>query len=275
MAGTKRILITGAASGIGFVTAVALARRGHDVIATAIEDRHLNTLREIAEAERLPMTFAALDLRKDADIDAAQRHDPDIVVANAAHGESGPMAEAPMDRIRHSFETNLFGHIALIQRLIPDMATKGSGRVILLSSIAGRLAVPFLGPYTMTKFAIESLGDTLRFELAPMGIHVSLIEPGNIGTGFNERMNATKYEWLDRRSRYADLIPLMKRNDRAFWKNAHPPSVVARSIIHAVESRRPRPRYVTPRRMVVASALIGIIPDRWKDAILRRITTFR
>lgn len=123
----------------------------------------------------------------------------------------------------------------------------------------------------MTKYALEAAADALRMELAQFGVVVSLIEPGKIATGFNQRMTATKYTWMNAQSAYADQIEQMQRADQRFFSREYPVSVVVKAIMHAVESKRPRSRYVTPPRIGWAIRLARLLPDRVRDRALRNM----
>ncbi len=172
-----RILVTGAARAIGAATAAELSRSGHQVIATA-RDRSL--LDRLDVAERLN-----LDVTDDESIRGAlDRSGPlDAIVNNAAISGKGPLESYPLDRLRAMFETNTIGPLALLQHVLPAWRVRGSGVVVNVSSIQGRVATPLEGPYSATKFALESLSETLHLELGHFGIRVVVIEPGYIGEG--------------------------------------------------------------------------------------------
>lgn len=265
----KTILITGASSGIGRDTALALARRGHRVIATARRRGFLNDLEKIASDENLDMAFAKLDITDGNDVAAAKTFDPDVLINNAGMGESGPIAEIPIERVHKNFETNVFGTLALTQAVVPGMLARKSGRIVNVSSVAGRLVVPFLGAYHMTKYAIEAMSDAQRLELEPRGIRVSMIEPGLILTGFNEEMAQTKYEWLTDASLFAEDLPKMRKHDADLPKHSYSTASIVAAMVHAVESPRPKTRYTAPKKYQWILCLAKFLPDRVKDRILR------
>lgn len=184
-------MITGAGSGFGKDASIALAARGHKVIATTETDEQADRLR--AEAPQL--TVERVDITTD-DVKKAATWDIDVLIDNAAAGQTGPMADVPLDRVRQLFEVNVFGTLAVTQQVLKGMIAKGRGRVIIVSSIAGVMAAQTIGPYAMTKHALEAMGKAMRAELAPQGIDVTLLNPGPYQTGFNERMAGSMWEWF-------------------------------------------------------------------------------
>ena len=185
------VLITGAGSGFGRQTALALAARGHAVIATTETDAQADALR----AEAPELTVEKLDITTD-DVTKAAGWTVDVLINNAGAGQTGPMADVPLERVRRLFEVNVFGTLAITQQVLPGMVARGSGRVIIVSSIAGYLVAPTFGPYSMTKFALEAMGKALRAEMAPLGVDVTLLNPGPYDTGFNDRMAGAMWEWF-------------------------------------------------------------------------------
>jgi NAD(P)-dependent dehydrogenase (short-subunit alcohol dehydrogenase family) len=243
----KKVLITGARGGFGLEAALMLARRGHEVIATVHQERSVATVQAAAAAAGVSMLVEKRDILVPADREAILAHGPDVLVNNAAVGESGPLVEVPPERIRGVFETNVFATIYLTQACLRAMIDRGHGTVVIVSSLGGRLAMPILGPYVMTKFALEAAADALRLELRPFPVYISLIEPGSHSTGFNEKMQARKYEWMGADSRYRDHMKTVhfweQVTFRTQMENLAP---VARRIVRAAEARRPRARYVVP-----------------------------
>jgi short-subunit dehydrogenase len=188
---TKNVMITGAGSGFGKLASFALAERGHRVIATTETDAQADALR--AEAPQL--TVERVDITSD-DVAKVAAWDIDVLINNAGAGQTGPMADVPIDRVRHLFEVNVFGTLAVTQQVLTGMVARGDGRVIIMSSIAGVMAGPTFGPYAMTKHALKAMGKAMRAELAPLGIDVTLVNPGPYLTGFNDRMAESRWEWF-------------------------------------------------------------------------------
>jgi short-subunit dehydrogenase len=171
------VVITGAGSGFGKGAALALSARGHHVIATTETEAQAAALR--AEAPQLQVE--KLDITNASDIQKVNSWNIDVLLNNAGAGQTGPMADVPMDRVRFLFEVNVFGTIAITQAVLPQMVKRGKGRVIIVSSIAGVLAGPAFGPYSMTKHALEAFGKSLRAEMVAQGIDVTHnVKPGSV-----------------------------------------------------------------------------------------------
>jgi NAD(P)-dependent dehydrogenase (short-subunit alcohol dehydrogenase family) len=188
---SKTVMITGAGSGFGRLTALALAERGHHVIATTETDDQADQLR--AEAPQLQIETVNITT---SDVEKAHAWDIDVLINNAGAGQTGPIADIPLERLRYLFEVNVFGTMNVTQAVLRDMVPKHRGRIIIMSSIAGVLSAPAFGPYSMTKHALEAMGKAMRGELAPLGIDVTLINPGPYLTGFNDRMADSMWEWF-------------------------------------------------------------------------------
>lgn len=270
----KTILITGAVRGIGRDTALALAKRGHRVIATTRTAEQAAKLHQEAAEQGVTLETAQLDLTSAADIAQATAYDLDVLINNAATGESGPMAEIPLERVKNVFAVNVFGTLQLTQSVVKKMlqrpANKERGRIIILGSTAGRVTLPYLGPYHLSKYALESMADALRLELRSRRIPVSLIEPGLILTGFNEQVAATKYAWLKADSPFAADLQNMKRHDAALPRRSYPTDSVVAAIVEAVETRQPRARYMRPRFYRPMIFALKLLPQTVQDFILRR-----
>jgi short-subunit dehydrogenase len=222
----KTVMITGAGSGFGKGASLVLAARGHTVIATTETDAQASELR--AEAPQL--TVEKLDITS-PDIAKAADWDIDVLINNAGAGQTGPMADVPLDRVRRLFEVNVFGTLAVTQRVLPRMVARGSGRVIIVSSIAGVVSGPAFGPYSMTKHALEAMGKAMRAELSGQGVDVTLLNPGPYLTGFNDRMADSMWEWFGEGSLNAPATPLFQMM-RDFVTNGQmdPAEVVTRMV---------------------------------------------
>ncbi|GAF48341.1 SDR family oxidoreductase [Rhodococcus wratislaviensis] len=196
----KKILITGAGTGLGRGTVIGLARAGHQVIATTEIGSQVTELRKHIEELGLQdrVTVDKLDVLDARDIAVVSGWDFDTFVSNAAIGDCGPLAEIPVELVRRTFETNVFANLELTQRVIRTWVDAGTvGRVVIVSSMGGMLTAYGLGPYCATKHALEAIAATLRDELAPTGITVQTINPGAYLTGFNDRIADTTFRWLD------------------------------------------------------------------------------
>ena len=190
---SKTVLITGAGTGFGRDAAIEIARRGHRVIAATLTQAEADAL----AAQHPELRTVKLDVTSPDDVAQAAGWDVDVLISNAGLGQSGPLRRIPMDRLRRVFEVNVFGSVAIAQVVANTMVQRGSGRILLVSSVAGVLSGPGTGPYCMTKHALQAFGIALRAELAPAGVDVALINPGPFSTGFNDRMATDPGDWFD------------------------------------------------------------------------------
>lgn len=275
----KTILITGATSGIGKHAALELVRQGHHVIATGRRDALLERLRAEATGPGT-LDVVRMDVTNEDDVKAARAkvdaltagRGIDVLVNNAGYGQMGPLETVSDADLRKQYETNVFGLMSVTRAFVPRMRERGEGRVINVSSIGGRQTFPLMGAYNSTKFAVESLSDALRVELAPFGIAVSVIEPGPIKTEFNDRaMETIDPDGLDG-SPYATVLARADALRASFDARAASPEVTTRAIVHAALSRRPRVRYVVPFMGSVVLAVLALLPTRAVDAIFRVAT---
>jgi len=243
----KRVLITGSGSGIGRDTALKLAKRGHTVYATTHTEAQAVEWKRAGSAK---VEAFKLDVTDSSDRARAAEIPIDVLINNAAVGESGSLAEVPLERVRATFETNLFATLALTQAVLKGMIARRGGTVIFISSLAGRVPIPFLMPYAMTKFALSAAADALRQEIAQLdcGVHIAVVEPGAFHTGFNQRMIARKYEWMRQGSYFADRIAELKAQEQRQFAILELRSTrsIVRRIVKAVEAEKPRLRYVAP-----------------------------
>jgi short-subunit dehydrogenase len=271
----QTILITGATTGIGRHAALYLARRGHKVIASGRNAAALTSLREESGGA---IEVVTLDVTKQASIDAAAREVEriagkggiDALVNNAGYGLAAPVAEMSDADVRGQFETNVFGLLAVTRAFLPGMLARGRGRVVNVSSIGGRVTMPFFGAYNATKYAVESLSDAMRLELGPLGVKVSLVEPGPIHSNFAEKSmeGVARY-----RSPGSPWAPVYERADAIkaqTEKNSFSPEHTSRAIARALEAARPAARYVAPGRLAVVLWLAARLPTRLLDAVLAR-----
>lgn len=183
-AAPRNILITGAGSGFGRGAAIELAQQGHRVIAGTIDDAQASAI----GAEHDGITGVKLDITDPTDLAKAANLEVDVLLNNAGRGQLGPIADVPMELMRQVFEVNVFGTVAITQAVAPQMKERGSGRIIVVSSIAGLFSGPLTGPYAMTKHALEAMTQSLRAEMDPYGVEVIKLNPGPYATGFNDAM---------------------------------------------------------------------------------------
>lgn len=270
------ILLTGASSGIGRDTALALARAGHHVIAAARRLPALEALRTEAGANVTPLV---LDLDDATSIAAAvaevdritNGRGLDALVNNAGFATAGALAELSDRDLRAQFETNVFGLMALTRAMLPAMLARGSGRIVNVSSVSGRIPAPILGAYHASKYALEALSDALRMEVAPLGVQVVIVEPGTIRTEFATRTRDEATRARSEGSRYAAIYERSNELEARFGKMAGGTAPVVRAIERALTARRPSARYVAPRKFAVMIALVRLLPTCWVDAAMRRV----
>jgi NAD(P)-dependent dehydrogenase (short-subunit alcohol dehydrogenase family) len=226
------VLITGAGSGFGRGAAIELARRGHKVIAAVLNDQQA---RELKKAEP-KLTVTKLDITSATDIAKADKWKPDVFIANAAIGQTGPLSLIPLKRLRGVFEVNVFGTVAITQRVAQGMRKRRAGRIIVMSSIGGVRAGVGSGPYTMTKHAIQAFGTALRAELKMFGVDVCLINPGPYGTGFNDRMANDPGPWFDRMRAAPEDVAVMDQLVQRITVGQMNPEEVIKRYVELVEA---------------------------------------
>jgi len=269
------ILITGASSGIGRDTTLALARAGHHVIAAARRLPALEALRAVAPS----ITPLRLDLDDPASIaEAVGEIDRvtagrglDALVNNAGFATAGALAELPDRELRAQFETNVFGLMTLTRAVLPAMLARGEGRIVNVSSVIGRVPAPVLGAYHASKYALEALSDALRMELAPFGIRVAIVEPGTIRTEFASRALSEAARARNGSTRYGAVYERAATLEARFDRLAGGTRPVVRAIERALTSRRPRARYVAPKKFALLIVLVRLLPTCWVDAAMQRM----
>lgn len=245
---SKTIMITGAGTGFGKQAAFALARRSHTVIAATYDQQQADALAADAAKEGVKLKIIKLDITNETDRQQVTGSGIDVLINNAAIGESGALAEVPLERIRRTLETNVIGSIGMVQAAVPELIKRGGGTIILVTSLAGRMPIPFLAPYGMTKFALECAGADLAVELQPFNIHVSMIEPGAFATGFNEAQIATKYSWMGPDSIYRDKKAYIEKNEgTVLGLQSAKIEKVIQAMVKAAEAKKPKLRYAVPK----------------------------
>jgi NAD(P)-dependent dehydrogenase (short-subunit alcohol dehydrogenase family) len=238
-----RVLITGSSQGIGRATAIELDARGHDVIATA---RHPETLVDLPAVERL-----VLDVTDQASVDAAiaSAGEVDVLVSNAGETMRGTIEETPLAGFERLYQINTLGALRVTQAVLPAMRERGSGKIIFVSSILGRLGIPLIGAYAQSKWALEAIAEILALEVGPLGIDVTVLEPAMVGT--NGPRTARNYNHGT--VQYAGLWEQLGNLPADL---AISPEEVARAVADAVDTTQP------PLR-----SPIGVTAERLLDAL--------
>lgn len=197
MSAPRRIFVTGAGSGLGLGAALGLAAAGHDVVAAAETWQQVRAVRAAAQTAGVGVRAVKLDLLDPVDMAHAATFTVDVLVLHAGVIETGSVLDLPLGRLRRSLEVNVVAHVDLVQRLVPAMVARGSGRVVWTSSVGAFVPLPFGGAYAATKRAVEALAASMRAELTPHGISVATIAPGPYSTGFNESGLEAMMQWYD------------------------------------------------------------------------------
>jgi NAD(P)-dependent dehydrogenase (short-subunit alcohol dehydrogenase family) len=267
------VLVTGASTGIGHVTALHLAELGFDAVGAVRKDEDAERLR--AEGLRA----VQLDVTDAGTIAAAREALGDGPLAglvnNAGIGVAAPLEFLPLDRLRHQLEVNLVGQLAVTQVFLPALRA-ARGRIVNVSSIGGRVALPLLGAYNASKFALEGASDSLRRELRGQGVDVIVIEPGGVKTRIWETSNRLADEILaelppESERLYGRLIEAVRRQTvRIETDSGIEPRVVAEVIGQALTSSRPRARYLVGRDAKLRAPMAAILPARLMDRLIGR-----
>lgn len=268
--------ITGASRGIGRAVAWELAGRGYRVFALARTRSELATLEEAGRTAGLSIHALPLDIadersRQDAAaaiFGATGGYGVDVLVNNAGYGQFGPLEEIPIEKFRRQLEVNLVGLLAFTQPFLSAMRVRRRGRIVNISSAAGRTATPFMGPYNASKFGLEGMSDALRLELHPFNIHVILVAPGPIRTNFGEV--AERISELDTGSAYEPFMRRWERTRRQSNRFGRSAETVAHVVCRAVSSNRPRPRYTITVTAKLGAVARRLVPDTVVDWALRR-----
>jgi short-subunit dehydrogenase len=246
----KTILITGAGTGIGKDSALELALRGHSIIATTETNEQAREMQEASVETGLSIESFKLDITNKNDREKITNYNIDVLINNAAIGESGSLAEINIDKVRNNFEVNVFSSLELTQLALKKMLKKDKGTIVFISSLAGRTVMPFLGSYTMTKFSLSAGSEALRKELKRItkNVHITVVEPGAYHTGFNQIMLAKKYKWMNKNSYFYKIIYKLKIGEKMYFKIMEKKSTksIVNKIIKASESKRPSLRYSAP-----------------------------
>jgi NAD(P)-dependent dehydrogenase (short-subunit alcohol dehydrogenase family) len=271
------VLITGSSTGIGAACALHLDRLGYQVFAGVRRDADGDTLRTQA-SERL--TPIHVDVTDEASIAAAKaRLESGTgegglagLVNNAGIAVAGPLEILPLEEFRRQLEVNVVGQLAVTQALLP-LLRKARGRIVMMGSISGRLATPFIGAYAVSKFALEAMTDALRVELIPWGIEVSIIEPGSIATPIWEKSRQHSGAIVrrippDRRELYHRAYDAMRTAAARAGQSGVPASEVAKTVEHALTARKPRTRYLVGKDAKMRARLSKFLPDRMRDRLI-------
>ncbi|WP_061996638.1 SDR family NAD(P)-dependent oxidoreductase [Clostridium sp. ATCC 25772] len=260
----KKILITGAGTGIGKSAAIALSLRGHLVYATTHTDSEAIILNSIGKKLNLPIKSFKLDITNPIDRNIVTSLNLDVLINNAAIGDSGSIAEINIENFKKVFETNVFSTIELTQLVLKQMIKNNSGKIIFISSLLGKTIYPFLCPYASSKFALECIALSLREELNELNnnnIQVTMIEPGAYNTGFNQKNIYKQFTWMKNKSYFKNKINYLKRKHLNYFSKIEVKSTssIVDEYIKAVESKKVKRRYIAPKSQGVYVKIKQII----------------
>lgn len=242
-------LITGCSSGLGYETALMLARNGFHTFATMRNTKKSDSLEEIIKKERLDLNIRELDVNDDTSIEKtincikSEANRIDVLINNAGYGLVGFFEDLTLDEIRNQFETNFFGVLNITKKIIPIMRLQKSGTIINVSSGAGQVGFPGISAYVSTKFAIEGFSESLMYELFPYGIKVVIIEPGVIKTNFFRNCIVSEHS-MKKSSPYSRSLDKFQRNVELMQEHATSPIDVAKVIIQVLGNNEPKQRYI-------------------------------
>lgn len=270
----RGVLVTGTSTGIGYATAQLLAQIGYAVFAG---------VRNESDAERLRASNAnirtlTLDVANAADVAraAADIRSSGIplfgLVNNAGIVVAGPLEHLPLELFRKQFEVNVFGALALTQAVLP-LLRDARGRIVFMSSISGQIAPPYVGPYASSKFALEAMADSMRMELSPFGIYVSVVQPGNVNTPIWAKGRASKDELIallpqEALDRYGNAIERLVQVTEREERTGIDPSAVAGAVLEALTARNPRARYPIGEPRGWQRKMAAMLPERLRDRLI-------
>ena len=243
----KVAIVTGSSSGIGYETSLALARDGFYTFATVRNPKKAEKILQIAKKENLNIEIIELDVDDEKSISTtiekiiSKKQRIDVLVNNAGWGLFGSVEDVSMKDFRAQFETNFFGIISIIQKVAPVMRKQGSGVIVNVSSVAGRIGFPGSPAYISSKFALEGLSESLRYELGQFGVKIIIIEPGVIKTNFFSSMKIAEPK---PDSPYKEITEKVIMGIKMMAELGTPPSEVATTILNAIKEENPRPRYI-------------------------------
>lgn len=273
----RSILVTGASSGIGRATAALLAAGGDRVFAAS---RSLEPLQALAGQDSAGCVVPLpMDVQDSESVDRAmaelarlqEGRGLDAIVHCAGYAQPGPLEILTDQALRSQFETNVFGLLRVTRAALPAMRARGSGRIVVMGSIAGRFSTPNLGAYQASKHALEAISDTLRLELAPFGIQVVLVEAGLVRTGLDERALEEQKPFAEIPSPYQAFLAHTPQLMAASRRLACEPEEVARVVLRILERDRPANRYRVPAHAGLAIWMHRLLPTPLYDALVRRL----
>jgi short-subunit dehydrogenase len=270
-------LITGCSSGIGYETALMLARNGFRTFATMRNTKKSDFLQEIIRKEGLDVNIQQLDVNDNSSIENTinniknETNRIDVLINNAGFGLVGFFEDLTLDEIRDQFETNFFGVLNITKKIIPIMRLQKSGTIINISSGAGQVGFPGISAYVSTKFAIEGFSESLTYELLPYGIKVVIIEPGVIKTNFFRNCKVSEHS-VKKNSTYSTSLDKFQKNIEIMQEHATSPTDVAKVIIQVLGNSEPKQRYIVGNDVaMILEAKKNLSDNEFKKMMIQNI----
>jgi NAD(P)-dependent dehydrogenase (short-subunit alcohol dehydrogenase family) len=243
-------VVTGSSSGIGLATSLALARNGYLTYATMRNLDKRDTIQSVADKQHLPIRVVQLDvtdeensIKKAIQSILSEAGRIDLLVNNAGYALTGAFEDIGIDEIEAQYETNVFGVIRVTQAVLPIMRKQGSGRIINISSGAGRIGYPGGSAYVSSKFALEGLSESMAYEIEQFGIKTVLVEPGFVRTNFGENIVIAR-KTQNTNSPYSQMMQMMSSIRDKMLKNASDADLVAEVVVEAATAKEPNLRYL-------------------------------
>jgi short-subunit dehydrogenase len=269
----RSAIVTGASAGIGEAVARSLASAGFSVVAAARRESRLDALEAHLRGQGFACFAQPTDITVAEDrlrlVETAMNRFGriDLLVNNAGIGYRSPIETTPIDAVRHTFEVNLFSLLALTQLVIPVMRKQGEGKIINMSSVAGRVARPLSSIYDATKHSIEAVSDGLRGELRQFGIHVVVVQPSFTETEFLDIATKASFPYYGTEPGYRSLLEYLCKGEASARRGAAMPQDIARTVLRAALDPAPARRYPCPRRAKVILALKRLLPEAWFERL--------
>ncbi len=260
-----KVLVTGASSGIGKAAAELFARCGYEVYGVS-----RSVIRENRRYKKGGiLRFLPMDVTDERSVkETVKKIGPvDVVILAAGFGVAGTCEEIPIELAKRQMEVNYFGVMRVVSAVLPPMRERMYGRIIIIGSLGGRVAIPMQSHYSSSKYALEAYSDALRLELSPYDIDVTIIEPGDVKSGFSD----SREVYIPEGSPYSDMarhaIGVMDHDERSGGS----PESIAKTILRVARSDKPRARVVTGIRYKFLSFLLKILPDRCREMLVKKI----
>ena len=270
-------LITGCSSGIGYETALMLARNGFRTFATMRNIKKSDSLQEIIRKEGLDVNIRQLDVNDNASIDNTinniknETNRIDVLINNAGFGLVGFFEDLTLQEIRDQFETNFFGVLNITKKIIPIMRVQKRGTIINISSGAGQVGFPGISAYVSTKFAIEGFSESLMYELLPYGIKVVIIEPGITKTNFFRNSKVSEHS-VKKNSTYSKTLDKFQKNIELMQEHATSPTDVANVILQVLGNSEPKQRYIVGNDVaMILEAKRNLSDSEFKKMMIQNI----